>query len=166
MPEVTETVRGRPDLDCLVRVEVSVRGKDGETNLAVLEDLVEATDTVIDDHREERLETDGGQIETGRRARVAITTVADDHRARVTSTERLEQLLEALERWGPEPEGIVVSVDRDALDELPPAWKVEHLRNPGPVIRCDDCGRTEDADELEAVAVLGLGTRLLCRRCR
>lgn len=166
MPEVTERVTGRPDLDCLAGVKISVRGHDGETNLAVLEDLVEATERVIDEHREERVETDGGQVAAGNRARVAITTVPDDRHARVTSTERLERLLEAIELWGPEPEGIVVDVDRDALDELPPAWEVEHLTEASPVGRCDDCGRSEVSDDLEPVAVAGLGTRLLCRRCR
>lgn len=163
MPEVSEKVIGRPDLDCLARVEISVRGDDGETNLAVLDELVEATRTVLEDHREENIETDGGEVEASRRARVAITTVPDDRHARVTTTERLERLLESIELWGPEPEGIVVDVDRAALDELPPAWETECLTEASPIGKCDDCGRSEVMDDLEPIDV---GGRVLCRRCR
>lgn len=57
------------------------------------------------------------------RVRVAITTDSGG----ITSVDRLAQLLEALDRYGPEPEGIVVEIHPAALDELPPAWTVEEL---------------------------------------
>lgn len=60
------------------------------------------------------------------RRRVAITT---DHSvggpARVTTIDVLQDLLDALRDYGPEPEGAVVEIDAAALDELPYGWKVE-----------------------------------------
>lgn len=64
------------------------------------------------------------------RRRVAITTEpAVDGPARVTSIEDLRELLDRLERWGPEAEGVVVEVDEDALDELPGGWEVEEIKD-------------------------------------
>lgn len=60
------------------------------------------------------------------RERVALTTDhARDGPARVTSLEALGDLLEALWRYGPEPEGVVVDVDEAALEALPDGWRVE-----------------------------------------
>lgn len=94
MPEVSEKVTGRPDLDCIARVDIHVGGGDGETNLAVLEDLVEATNTVIEDHKEERLETDGGVETTTERLDAAVTRVRTEHEALGNRTEDLVELAE------------------------------------------------------------------------
>lgn len=59
------------------------------------------------------------------RVRATITTGTDA--ARMTSLDRLEELLEDLERYRPEPEGIVVELHPSALDELPPGWEAESV---------------------------------------
>lgn len=64
------------------------------------------------------------------RVRVAITTGEDS--STVTSTERLAALVESMEGYGPEPEGIVLGVHEAALEELPPAWTWERLPEGGP----------------------------------
>lgn len=63
------------------------------------------------------------------RKRVAITTVPGPRTARVTTVDRLAELLDALERFGPEPEGIVVDVDAAALEAFPPAWTWEPVND-------------------------------------
>lgn len=62
------------------------------------------------------------------RVRVAITPASSvDGPARVTSLDALQELLEDLWEYGPEPEGVVVEINPAALDELPEGWTVEEI---------------------------------------
>lgn len=62
------------------------------------------------------------------RVRVAITPASSvDGPARVTSLDALQELLEDLWEYGPEPEGGVVDINPGALDELPEGWTVEEI---------------------------------------
>lgn len=67
------------------------------------------------------------------RRRVALTTKQSREQGwgRVTSVGQLALLLGELERYGPEPEGIVVEVDEAALSELPDRWRWEPVGNGG-----------------------------------
>lgn len=61
------------------------------------------------------------------RVRVAITPASSvDGPARVTSLDALQELLEDLWEYGPEPEG-VVEINPAVLDELPEGWTVEEM---------------------------------------
>lgn len=66
---------------------------------------------------------------SGRR-RVAITTEHSvDGPARETSIEDLQDLLDGLGEFGPEPEGVVVEIDEEAIDELPDGWEIEEIED-------------------------------------
>lgn len=55
------------------------------------------------------------------RVRGAILT--DRGRAWVTSVDSLAEILQELEFFGPDPEGVVVEMDQSAIEELPPGWR-------------------------------------------
>lgn len=64
------------------------------------------------------------------RVRIAITTdSAVDGPARVTTLDALQELLDDLWEYGPEPEGVVVEINAAALDELPEGWTLESVGN-------------------------------------
>ena len=74
----------------------------------------------------------GGGVEPSRRSsgRVRVAIIKGHSvrgQARVASVDDLEGIFALLGEYGPEPEGIVLEVDEEALAILPDAWEVEEV---------------------------------------